>query len=145
MEGLALVDFDIIDKLKTASKNISPEKIFGYAWVLCWITAIWMYPIQFFLTGLFCLILAIWIFKPSEEDKKGRLPAVLSMDKSKRTLTVQKLYEDNLKWEDNEVCSGDAQLPVGVMKEGDVIRFCQGNVALRHIPTNKLLGAYEFK
>ena len=67
------------------------------------------------------------------------------MDKSAKTLTVQKIYEKNLRWEDNEICSGNADLPKGTIKEGDVITNCSGNVALRHIPTNTLLGAYDFK
>jgi len=67
------------------------------------------------------------------------------MDKSRRTLVVQKLYEDNLKWEDNEICSGQAQLPMGIIKEGDTVNNCQGNISMRHIPSNTLFGAFNFE
>ena len=31
------------------------------------------------------------------------------------------------------------------IKEGDIVTNCNGNVALRHIPTNTLFGGYDFK
>jgi hypothetical protein len=66
------------------------------------------------------------------------------MDKNTRTLKVQKLYDDNLKWNEHEICSGTAQLPTGIIKEGDEIKDCKGNVALRHIPSNRLFGGFDF-
>ncbi len=81
----------------------------------------------------------------TSEIKHPIFPASFSMDKNTRTLTVQKIYEDNLKWSDNEICSGDAILPTGVLKEGDVIKNCNGNISFRHIPTNTLLGAFNFE
>lgn len=67
------------------------------------------------------------------------------MDKNSKTLTVQKIYDKEMKWEENEVCSGIATLPSGTIREGDVITNCEGNVALRYIPKNILFGAYDFK
>ncbi len=66
------------------------------------------------------------------------------MDKSKRSLIVQKIYEDDLRWENHEICSGAATLPRGPVKEGDKVMNCSGNVALRHVPSNTLLGAFDF-
>jgi len=37
----------------------STDKILGIIWILSWILAIWIYHIQFFLTGLFCLFLRL--------------------------------------------------------------------------------------
>ena len=67
------------------------------------------------------------------------------MDRTSKALIVQKIYENDLKWEDHELCSGVANLPTGLMKEGDKIQNCEGNVALRHIPSNKIFGAYNFE
>ena len=126
----------------------STEKLLGVIWIISWICAIWAYHLQFFLTGLFCLFL-IFILVGRFEKKEGHInskpPAVLTMDKSTKTLTVQKLYENDLKWEQHEVCSGSAELPGGEIKEGDKITNCKGNIALRHIPTNTLIGGFDFE
>ena len=125
----------------------STEKILGVVWILSWILAIWMYHVQFFLTGLFCLFLVIILLGKFEkkEEKTSKLPTIFSMDKSTRTLTVQKIYEGDLKWEEHEICSGQANLPTGAIKEGDKVTNCKGNLALRHIPSNTLLGGFNFE
>ena len=125
----------------------STEKILGVVWILSWILAIWMYHVQFFLTGLFCLFLVIILLGKFEkkEEKMSKLPAIFTMDKSTRTLTVQKIYEGDLKWEEHEICSGEAKLPNGIIKEGDRVTNCKGNLALRHVPTNTLLGGFNFE
>jgi len=123
----------------------SPEKLFGYIWIASWFIAIWVYHLQLFVTGLFCLFLAYVIFERNEEKERHKFPAVFTMNKATKTLTVQKLYDSNINWEKTEVCSGNATLPTGGMEEGDVVTNCSGNVALRHIPTNTLFGGYDFK
>lgn len=125
----------------------STEKILGVVWIVSWILAIWMYHVQFFLTGLFCLFLVIILLGKFEkkEEKISKLPAILTMDKSTRTLTVQKIYEGDLKWEEHEICSGEAKLPTGALKEGDKVTNCKGNLALRHKPSNTLLGGFNFE
>jgi hypothetical protein len=131
-----------------AEKIPSTEKILGIAWIICWILAIWAYPLQFFLTGLFCLFLVFILTNKydKKEEKNIQKPiAVFSMDKNNKTLTVQKIYEDSLKWEEHEICSGNATLPLGLLKEGDVVKNCKGNVALRHIPSNTLIGGFDFE
>ena len=137
------MDLDgIVEKLP------STEKILGVIWIISWFCAIWIYHIQFFLTGLFCLILILIVvgrFEKEENNIAAKTPAIFSMDNSKKTLKVQKIYENDLKWEDHEVCSGDAKLPTGIVKEGDEITGCKGNIAIRHIPTNTLLGGYNFE
>jgi hypothetical protein len=104
-----------------------------------------MYPFQFFLSGLFCLLLAYMIFDRKEQKEQHQIPAVLTMDKSAKTLTVQKIYEANWKWDESEICSGTGQLPSGHIQEGDTISHCSGNLAIRHIPSNTLLGAFDFE
>jgi hypothetical protein len=126
----------------------STEKILGVVWIVSWILAIWVYPLQFFLTGLFCLVLIFILlgrFDKKEDKKIPKPSAIFSMDKNTRSLTVQEIYEDDLKWEEHEICSGTATLPSGSIKEGDTITNCKGNVALRHVPTNTLLGGYDFE
>ena len=124
------------------------EKILGVVWIVSWFLAIWMYHVQFFITGLFCLFLILIIvgrFDEKEAPKKTTIPAEFSMDKSTSTLKVQKIYEENLKWDDHEICSGSALLPSGPIKEGDVVKDCKGNVAIRHVPSNTLFGAFNFE
>jgi hypothetical protein len=127
----------------------STEKILGVAWILSWVLAIWMYHIQFFLTGLFCLFLVLILLgkldKQEEKVPTHKPPAVFSMDKDTNTLRVLKLYENGLKWDEHEVCSGAASLPTGEIKEGDVVEDCKGNVALRHVPSNTLFGGFNFE
>ncbi len=126
----------------------STEKILGVIWITSWICAIWAYHLQFFLTGLFCLFLIFIIvgrFEKKEEKQIPKPPALFAMDKSTKTLTVQKIYEDDLKWEQHEICSGSANLPNGPIKEGDKITNCKGNIAIRHIPSNILVGGFNFE
>jgi len=126
----------------------SIEKILGVVWILSWVLAIWAYHIQFFITGLFCLFLIFVLigrFDKKEEEHTRKPPALLAMDKSTRTLKVQKLYDENVYWNEHEICSGNASLPNGVIKEGDVVTNCKGNVALRHIPSNTLIGGFDFE
>jgi len=126
----------------------SIEKILGIVWIISWVCAIWIYHIQFFLTGLFCLFLIFVLigkFDQKEEATLRKPPAVLAMDKSTRTLKVQKIYDENVKWNEHEICSGNASLPSGVIKEGDVVTNCKGNVAIRHVPSNTLIGGFDFE
>jgi len=67
------------------------------------------------------------------------------MDKATKTLTVQKIYDSNFHWQKTEICSGNATLPQGTIKQGDKITNCQGNLALRHIPTNTIIGGFNFQ
>lgn len=133
---------DIVDKIP------STEKVLGAAWIICWLLSIWFYHVQFFLSGLFCLFLlliALGVFDTTSSEKEHKPPVVLSMDKTKKALVVQRIYEKGLKWDENEVCSGEAELPQGLIKEGDQVTNCEGNVALRHIPSNTLIGGFNFE
>ena len=126
----------------------STEKILGVVWIISWLCAIWIYHLQFFLTGLFCFILILILVGRFEKEEANKLPVpptIFSMDKSTKTLTVQKIYENDIKWEEHEICSGSANLPSGLIKKGDMITDCKGNVALRYIPTNTLLGGFDFE
>ena len=127
------------------NKTPEIEKLFGGVWMVTWFLAIWIYHIQFFLTGLFCLFLAILLLGYFDDKKKTEIPAFFSMDKNTRTLTVQKIHEADLSWDDHEICSGSAMIPSGLVKEGDAVTNCSGNVAIRHIPRNTIMGAYNFE
>ncbi|MEF8879478.1 MAG: hypothetical protein V5A64_03695 [Candidatus Thermoplasmatota archaeon] len=132
---------DIVDNIP------SIEKVLGATWIICWFLSIWFYHIQFFLSGLFCLFLlliVLGVFDTSSEEK-NKPPLVLSMDKTQKALVVQRIYEEDLEWDENEVCSGEAKLPQGLIKEGDRVTNCEGNVALRHVPSNTLIGGFNFE
>lgn len=140
------LEFDFQELLSKLYKKIaSPQKIFGYLWILCWIAAIWMYHLQFFIMGLFSLFLSLVIFDNSTKKTKTTVPLILTMNKTSKTLTVQKLYDENFTWDEHEICSGQALLPSGQIKKGDVIKNCEGNIALRHIPSNTIIGAFNFQ
>jgi hypothetical protein len=126
----------------------STEKLLGIIWILCWVLAIWIYHLQFFLMGLFCLFLIFILIERSDKKEEKVTPkpsAIFSMDKNTKTLKIQKIYEDGIRWEDHEICAGYASLPSGLIKEGDTITNCKGNVALRHIPSNTLFGGFDFE
>ena len=112
---------------------------------MSWIGAIWAYHLQFFLTGVFSLFLSLVIFERRVKQEHHPHPTRLTMDKASRTLIVQQLYKEGLNWGDHEICSGEATLPKGEVSEGDQILNCRGNVALRHIPTNTLMGGFDFE
>ena len=117
-------------------------------WIVSWICAIWVYHLQFFVTGVFCLFLIFILLgrfdKYEEKKHTHKIPALFSMDKTTRTLKVQKIYDDGIKWDDHEICSGAALLPTGEIREGDTVTNCEGNVALRYVPSNKLIGGFDF-
>lgn len=133
---------DIIERIP------SIEKILGSIWILCWILGIWMYHVQFFLTGLFCLflvLLLLGVFDRKEKEESQNPPIIFSMDKNTRSLKVQMLYEKGLKWDETEICSGTCKLPDGEIRPGDTVTNCKGNIALRHVPSNTIMGAYDFQ
>ena len=133
------------DTIDSIIEKIPPtEKLFGYAWIISWFIGIWIYHLQLFITGIFCLFLAYGIFQRHENNQNHQFPVVFTMDKATKTLTVQHLYDTSLKWDKTEICSGKATLPQGPVNIGDTVKNCEGNVALRHIPTNTLFGAYNF-
>jgi len=35
--------------------------LFGLLWIICWFTACWVFHLQLFFTGLFALILAVFL------------------------------------------------------------------------------------
>jgi hypothetical protein len=82
-------------------------------------------------------------FSPFEK-KDGRLPVIFSLDNDSKTLIIEKLYLEDLNWDDFEICSGNAILPSGLIEEGDIISDCAGNLSLRHIPTNIIFGGFNF-
>lgn len=150
--GINLIEYifeiDLIKKflnLNNLNNLNSPiNLILKLIWIICWFIAIWIYHSQFFLMGLFCFILSILIVKPSSLQE-NQLPIVVSLDNESKTLLVEKTYNPNFNWKDIEICSGEAILPNGFIKKGDLVYNCKGNVSFRHIPTNILFGAYNFE
>lgn len=44
------------------------------------------------------------------------------MDKNTQPLTVQKIFENELKWEEHEIYYGNAILTADMIKEGDIVK-----------------------
>lgn len=140
----SILNIQIIRKILNFKISILPiNSIFGYAWIIFWFIAIWVFHIQFFLMGLFCLILSFTDFK-SDIKNEMELPFVLSRDKETKTLTIKAIRNEDLYWEDTEICSGDGILPDGIIRGGDIIYDCKGNVSIRHIPSNIIIGGHNF-
>jgi hypothetical protein len=93
--------------------------------------------------GLFCLILSFTDFK-SENNSDIELPFILSRNNETKTLTIETVKNEDLYWEDTEICSGEAILPDGIIEEGDIIYNCKGNISIRHIPSNIIIGGFNF-
>ena len=68
------------------------------------------------------------------------------MDIQNNTLTVESVYPDDVSWEDiDEIGSGTCDLlPTGTVTVGDQITNCTGVIVLRYIPTNGIIGIFEF-
>ncbi len=146
-KNLFIHTVELMDAEYIIEKIPSIEKIFALVWILSWVLAIWFYHIQFFLTGLFSLFLVLLLLGVFDrnEDTSHRPPVVFSMDKNTRSLKVQKIYENSINWDEHEVCSGYCKLPKGKINEGDMIRDCSGNIAIRHVPSNRLMGGFNFE
>ena len=71
-------------------------------------------------------------------------PLKFSKDESAGTLTVVEL-DININWEDFEV-TGNATVPTGPMKLGDVITNCTGTITIRDTATKpeRLIGTWTF-
>ena len=123
----------------------SNNSIFVYTWIILWFVSIWIYHIQFFLMGLFCLFLSFIDFYDKKNNNDGLLPVIFSPNNKERSLKVIKVLTEDLLWEESEICSGEGILPSGVIKKGDVIINCKGNVSIRHVPSNVIFGAFNFE
>jgi len=69
------------------------------------------------------------------------------MDMENNTLTVSSVYPENVSWSDiDQIGSGTCNpLPTGNVTVGDEITNCIGMIVLRHIPTNEVLGVFNFE
>lgn len=58
-------------RIRTKFEHVQAE-IYGWTWVITWLTAIWTedYRPQLFFTGLFCLVLGMLIVGNTEEPPK---------------------------------------------------------------------------
>ena len=140
----SILNIEIIKKILSFKISILPiNSIFGYIWIIFWFIGIWIFHVQFFLMGLFCLILSFTDFK-SENRNNIELPFRLSRDKENKTLKIETVKNQELYWEDTEICSGEAILPDGIIEKGDIIFDCKGNISIRHIPSNIIIGGFNF-
>ena len=69
------------------------------------------------------------------------------MDMENNTLTVSSVYPENVSWSDiDQIGSGTCDpLPTGNVTVGDEITNCMGVIVLRYIPTNEVLGVFDFE
>jgi hypothetical protein len=91
------------------------------------------------------IILGIVDFTP---DGPSETPTIMfSMDMENNTLTVTNVYPDDTMWGDiDQIGSGTSNpLPTGNVSMGDMITNCLGIIVLRYVPTNEVLGVFEFE
>ncbi|MCK5112595.1 MAG: hypothetical protein KAQ84_03550, partial [Thermoplasmatales archaeon] len=69
------------------------------------------------------------------------------MDIENNTLTVSYVYPEDVLWGDiDQIGSGTCDpLPTGNVTVGDEITNCMGMIVLRYIPTDEVLGVFEFE
>jgi len=86
------------------------------------------------------------IIDPSPEEPPETPAISFSMDDVNNTLTVTYIAQDEIFWEDiDQIGSGTSDpLPTGNVSIGDEITNCLGIIVLRYIPTNGVIGIYEF-
>ncbi len=71
------------------------------------------------------------------------LPAIITFLKRDDTLIVA-YAQKNLGWENIDPLDSSCILPSGEIKAGDKITDCSGEIMLRWIPSNSLLGTWNF-
>ena len=69
------------------------------------------------------------------------------MDMENNTLIVSYVYPEDVSWSDiDQIGSGTCDpLPTGNVTVGDEITNCMGVIVLRYIPTNEVLGVFDFE
>ncbi len=69
------------------------------------------------------------------------------MDMENNTLAVSSVYPEDVLWSDiDQIGSGTCNpLPTGNVTVGDEITNCMGLIVLRYIPTNEVLGVFDFE
>ena len=72
---------------------------------------------------------------------------IFAMDLENNTLTVVYVNPDDVLWSDlDQIGSGTCDpLPTGNVTVGDMITNCSGTIVLRYIPTNEVIGVFEFQ
>jgi hypothetical protein len=81
-------------------------------------------------------------------DGPSETPTIIfSMDLENNTLTVSNVYPEDVMWSDiDQIGSGTSNpFPTGNVSMGDMITNCVGIIVLRYIPTNEVLGVFEFE
>jgi len=86
------------------------------------------------------------VIDPASEEPPETPTISFSLDDVNKTLTVTYMDQDEILWEDiDQIGSGTCDpLPTGNVSIGDEITNCLGIIALRYIPTNEVIGVYEF-
>jgi hypothetical protein len=69
---------------------------------------------------------------------------VFTMDKNNRTLTVKTIEPTAVNWASLKIGPGNATLPSGIIKQGDVITNCSGHLILFYHATNYKFGEWDF-
>jgi hypothetical protein len=81
-------------------------------------------------------------------DGPSETPTIMfSMDIENNTLTVTNVHPENVMWSDiDQIGSGTSNpLPTGNVSIGDMITNCAGIIVLRYVPTNEVLGVFDFE
>lgn len=88
----------------------------------------------------------IGVIDPTPEEPPETPEIIFMQDSENNTLTVVFVDRDDVLWEDiDQIGSGDCDpLPDGNVTAGDVITNCAGIIVLRYIPTQEVIGLFEF-
>ena len=80
-------------------------------------------------------------YEPSETPEIS-----FEMDIENNTLIVEYVYPDDVLWDDiDQIGSGNCDpFPNGYIMVGNEITNCLGMIVLRYIPTNEVIGVFEF-
>ena len=95
------------------------------------------------IVSLFILILVIFLTTQIIQDSSPDTQISFDIDDLENTLTVTAINGSALNWKDLTL-NGNGTLPLGAIKEGDVIVDCRGNISLIHTSTRKSFGTWEF-
>ena len=87
------------------------------------------------------------IVDPTPEEPPETPSISFYLDDVNNTLTVASVASEDTFWGDiDQIGSGNCDpLPTGNVSTGDIITNCSGIIVLRYVPTNGVIGIYEFE
>lgn len=152
------INFEEEDSNQTLLEKIW-LKVFNYRlfrlYVIFWITVYTQSKITLIRTIHWAMKVLRWIkiglilnIIELPDNQPPETPEItFAMDLENNTLTVVYVNPDNVLWSDlDQIGSGNCDpLPTGNVTVGDIITNCSGTIVIRYIPTNEVIGVFEFQ